>query len=424
MAKGLRYVTVWMMLALVGGCERKDEQEAEPAPAPAEEEAPEPKHGVDPANKKVTIGALNDASGPAATIGRPFAVGKQMLVDAVNAGDLDILPDGWTLELIDKDHAYNPQQSVQHYNAIKDDVLFIATSFGTATTLPLRDMLERDGMVAFPASLSSELAGHRHTPPVGPSYKVEAMRAMDWVVEQADDADEIKAGVVYQQDDYGKDGLEGWKEAAEHHGVEVVSEHPIPPGETDVTAAVKSLQDEGATHVLLTTLPSSTGPVLGTAAQLKYAPVWMANTPAWIDGFFDPQTIPSAVFENFHWVTALTYWGEDVDGMEEFLSVYEKHGKGKSSPDYYLIASYGQGLVALEALRRAIEAGEVTRESYMEALTEIEDYDARALFPPVDLTTFPYRTVDETRVLVPKMEERTWEEVAPHASPEASGAAE
>jgi ABC-type branched-subunit amino acid transport system substrate-binding protein len=418
MAKLLRYGSLWLALALVWGCERKDEREAEPAAEPATEEAPPPKHGVDLGAKKVTIGALNDASGPAATIGRPYALGKEILVQAVNNRDIDILPEGWTLELVNKDHAYNPQQSVQLFNAMKNDVLFIATSFGTPTTLPLVEMLKRENIVAFPASLSSEMAKHRHTPPLGPSYRIEALRAMDWVVEQAEDKDEVKVGIIYQQDDYGKDGLDGWTEAAEHHGVELVSEQPIAPGQSDVTAAVKSLQDKGATHVLLTTLPSTTGPVLGTAAQLKYAPVWVGLTPAWIDAFFDPKTIPAAVFQNFHWVTGLTYWGEDVSGMADFIKVYEKYGKDKAPPDYYILASYGQGLVELEALRRAIEKDDVTRKGYLEALTSIEGYDARGIFQEVSLTSFPYETSDQTRILKPKLEERTWEELAPFDAPE------
>jgi ABC-type branched-subunit amino acid transport system substrate-binding protein len=425
MDKALRFGVLWLALALAWGCERKDEQEAEPAAEAVTEEAPKPKHGVDPGAKKVTIGVLNDQSGPAATIGRPYALGKEILVQAVNGGDVKILPEGWTLELVSKDHAYNPQQSVQQFNAIKNDVLFIATSFGTPTTLPLVDMLKRDNLVAFPASLSSEMAKHRHTPPLGPSYKVEAMRAMDWAVEHAGGADDIKAGIVYQQDDYGKDGLDGLRQAAERHGIEVVSEQPIAPGQADVTAAVKALQDKGANYVLLTTLPSTTGPVLGTAAQLKYAPVWIGNTPAWIDAFFDPKTIPAAVFQNFHWVTGLTYWGEEgVDGMDEFLKVYEKYGKDKASPDYYILASYGQGLIELEALRRAIEAGPVTRDSYLKALTSIDGYDARGLFQEVSLTAFPYQTSDQTRILKPKLEERTWEEVAPFDAPKADAAAD
>ena len=133
------------------------------APAAAAPAAKEKTPGVDTEKKILRIGTLNDESGPGAGIGKPYANGKRLLAKAIAAGDVKLLPEGWKLELIEKDHAYNPQQAVQHYNAMKDDVLFIATSFGTPNTLPLRPMLQRDGLVAFPASNSSEMGKNAYT---------------------------------------------------------------------------------------------------------------------------------------------------------------------------------------------------------------------------------------------------------------------
>ena len=419
----MRHAGALILAAAVAGlfgCGDDDEEQQQAAP---EEEPAVELRGVDMQNKVLSIGILNDESGPAAVIGKPYAVGKRILAAQVNAGGSGLLPEGWTVRLVERDHAYNPQQSVQHYNAIKNDVLFIGTSFGTPNTLPLRDMLERDEMVAFPASLSSEMAGHRWTPPLGPSYRVEAMRAMDWVVEQAGGAGDVKAAIVYQQDDYGADGLAGWQAAARHHGVTIVSEQAVAAGQQDMTAVVTALKEAGATHVLLTILPSATGPVLGTAAQLGYSPVWIGNTPAWIDRFFDPQVIPPAVFSKFYLASGLTFWGEEVPGMDRFMRAYEQHGRELNPPDFYILMSYVQGLAELEAFKRALESGEpVTGRNYLEkGVQRLESWNAGGLIQPIDLTQFPYVTSTRTRVLRPKLEERSWEEVAPYASPAGGG---
>ncbi len=375
--------------------------------------------GVNPGKKVLTIGLLNDESGPAAAIGKPYAAGKRLLAKQINAGGSGLLPDGWTVKLVEKDHQYNPQQSVQHYNAIKNDVLFLGHSFGTPNTLPLRDMLKRDGIVAFPASLSSEMASHENTPPLGPSYEVEAMRAMDWVVEHAGGADKVKAAIVYQKDDYGKDGLSGWKKAAAKHGVEIVTEQTVAPGQKDVTAVVTALKDNEANYVLLTVLPSATGPIVGTAAQLQYAPTWVGNTPAWIDRFFDPQVIPSAVFANYYAVMGLTYWGEDVPGMASFVEQWKANGADLGPQDFYVLASYAQGLVQVHAFKLALESGDVTRKGYMKALRSIKGYDADGLFQPIDLQTFPYVVSTRTRILKPDFDKKSWTEVAGWADPKA-----
>lgn len=379
--------------------------------------------GVDVATKTIRLGVLNDESGPAATIGKPYAIGKRIVAGVVNAGGSGLLPEGWKVELVEKDHGYNPQKSVQSYNEIKDQVLMIVQSFGTPNTLPLRPMLARDTMIALPASLSSEMAKDKLTIPAAPSYEVEAMRAMDWVVAEVEKAgkgkDTIKAGIVYQKDDYGEDGLRGWKAAAAKHGVNVVSEQTVTPGQRDFAAIVTELKKAGVTHVLLTVLPSASGPLLGTAAQLQVKPVWLGQTPTWVDAFFKPEVIPSAVFENFYWVSGLTFWGEDVPGMPKFLAAYEKHGKQLAPPDYYMLVSYMQGVLALEIIKRAIEAGDVTREGLLAQVPKIESFDADGLNQPISLSKLPYVTSTKTRVLKSDFEKKTWTVVGDWASPAA-----
>jgi len=374
-------------------------------------------YGVNQETKVLSIGLLNDESGPGAAIGKPYANGKRLLAALVNSGKSSILPKGWTIELVERDHAYNPQKSVQAYKEIKDKVLYFGTSFGTPNTLPLLPMLKTDDIVVFPASLSSEMAANEFTPPSGPSYRVEAMRAMDFAVGQAGSASAVKAGIVFQQDDYGKDGLDGWKAAADHLGVTIVSEQTITPGQKDVTAVIAALKEAGATHVLLTTLPSGTGPILGTAAQLKYMPVWLGSTPSWIDAFFSPEVIPAAVFTNYHWITGFPYWGESIPGMDTFLGAWETHGKDLGKPDFYTLFSFVQGMLSLTAFSKALESNDVTRSGYRRGLSKVHAFDAGGMLQPLDYSQVPYKTGSATRVLKPDMTEGTWRVAADYASP-------
>lgn len=412
-----RATTAWIagsLLIVLGllalGCPPAEDQ-------PDGEGGVETDFGVDLDNKVLTFAQLNDESGPGAAISVPFAIGKRVLAAQVNAGGSGLMPEGWTIKTIEKDHGYNPQQSVQLYKEVKDDILFVGTSFGTPNTLPLIPMLETDTMIAFPASLSSQMAHNEYTPPAGPSYYVEAMRGMDWCVAQAGGADEVKAGIVYQQDDYGLDGIEAIRRSAEVQGFEIVSEQTVVPGQEDYTAPVTALKEAGATHVLLTVLPSSTGPILGTAAQLQYAPVWVGVTPSWVDAFFSPEVIPSAVFGNFHWVTGLPYWGEELDGMDEFLAAWEAHGKDQGKPDFYTLVSYLQGRLALEAFNKALENGDVTRAGFKSALQGISGFTAGGMLQPLSYTSIPYPTSVKTRVLKPDFDKKSWTQIADYAEP-------
>jgi ABC-type branched-subunit amino acid transport system substrate-binding protein len=374
--------------------------------------------GVDLATKTISIGILNDESGPAAAIGRPWGTGLRVLAAQINAGGSGLLPEGWKVQLVERDHGYNPQRSVQLFNEIRDQVLFIGTSFGTANTLPLRPLLARNKIVAFPASLSSKMGEFEYTPPIGPSYKTEVMRAIDWMAQQAGGADKVKLGLVYQQDDYGADGHDAVAEAAPKLGISVVSQQTYAPGQPDYTAVVTALKESGATHVMMTTLPSATAPILGVAAQLDYRPVWVGNSPSWIDRFFDAKVVPPTIFANFHWVTSFTFWGENVPLMKPFVAAYEKFGREMAPPDYYILASYAVGLIEMQALSRCIASGDVTRDGFMKALRAMKDYDTYgATAQPLDFTKFPYVTGIQTRILKPDFDQHSWTVASGYAAP-------
>jgi len=413
-----RSLAIAFAFAFAAAC---DQPAKTPPAAPAAKAAPKAPalktdKGVDATKKVIRIGALNDESGPAATIGKPYALGKRILAAQINAGKSGLLPEGWKVELVEKDHGYNPGKSEQALKSMKDDVLFVATSFGTPNTLPLRPFLKQENLVAYPASLSSQMAEFAHTPPPGPNYSIEARRAMDWLVGAAGGADKVKAGIVYQQDDYGTDGLAGWKMAAQQHKVALVAEQTVAPGQKDFTAVITALKTAGATHVLLTVLPSSSGPLLGTAAKMGFAPTWIGNTPAWVDPFFAHPKLPAPVFANFHLVQGSPFWGEDVKGMAAFLAAFKAHGGG-ARPDSYTLMSYGQGRTAIEAARTAIEAGDITRAGYLGAVKGVRGYDGAGLFQPVDYGQLPYVVSTKTRVLKPDFVKKTWTVVAPYADP-------
>lgn len=375
--------------------------------------------GVDAANRVVHVGALVDLSGPASSVGRPFMLGQRIYVERVNSGEHGLLPEGWRIELVERDHGYNPQRSVQSYNELRDEVLYLAMSFGTPTTLPIRPLLERDRTVAFPASLSSPMTENRYTPMAWATYRLEAMRALDFAVERAGSPDAVRAAIVYQQDDFGQDGLEGWREAAKVHGVEIVSEQAISPGQGDFTATVSTLRSRNANFVMISSLPSATTGLAGTARTLGYEPVWLGNTPSWGEELFDSAVIPADALANYYLATSFPYWGEDVPGMAEFLADFERYGNG-AKRDFYIMLAYIATATGIEATRIAIDSGDVTPDGYLAALASIKDWNVHGMLrESVALGEVPYQTATSVRVLQPAFAEQTWTVASDYAVPRA-----
>lgn len=369
--------------------------------------------GVDGGEQVIRIGTINDESGPGRAIGGPFAAGKRVLAARINAGGSELLPDGWTVALVEHDAASDPEKVAAAFESLQDEVLFIGTSFGTRNTIALREGLNQHSMVAFPASLSSEMAKHPFTPPLGASYKAEARRAVDFMVEQAGGIDAARLAVVYRDDLYGADALAGFRAAARQYDTAVVAEIALDPA--DVAAAPRRLTKEGATHVMLAVMPEDTAALLAAAHGSGYAPTWVGSTPAWVDGFFDGM-VPPAHFATYFQANSLPYWGEDVPGMADLVQAWDDHADG-APKGFYALLSYAQGLAGISAAKRALDAGDITRQGYYRALTSLRAFDGGGLVRPIDLSSRPYALNEEVRILEPSFERRTWTMVMDYARP-------
>lgn len=419
-ANWLHSTLLALLLAATFACDRQPTETPDTESTTTDREQIQAGVGVDRDEHTIHLGALNGETGPAGVTGRAFATGKRILVDRVNGGDDDLLPGDWTIELHEREHGYDPARAVRDYERLRGEVLFLATSFGTPTTLRLRSFLEEDDILAFPASLSTKMAEHELTPPIGPTYRLEAMRAMDFAVERAGDPAEAQAGILYHDDDYGRDGLDGWQQAADTHGIEVVAEETVEPGADDVTSVVEALREADANYVLLATLPSATAPILRTARDRDYSPTWLGLTPSWVPAFFDPDgPLAHDTLQDFYRVTGLPYWGEDRPGMQAFLDAHEAHTDGEHARNVYVLASYIQGLLQLEILRRALEDGALTRQNVIDQLHTVTDWNADGLMPPLDFANTPYRPTPRVRVLEPVLDDNTWQVAGGYAEPKA-----
>ncbi len=376
----------WWLIACLGG-------------GPSQPEAPAllADHGVDVAAKRIRVGALNDESGPAKAIGQPLAVGKRVLVARVNGGGTGWLPDGWTVELIERDHGYSPEEARRALAEIEDEVLFVATSLGTEQTLALNDRLAAADLVAFPASLATALHGNALTPPLGASYEAEARRAVDFHVVEADGR-ATRIAVVHRPDAFGSDVVRGVTEATRSYGL---GEPLVLPsrGPEDAPAIAARLTGEDVTHVVLGTLPPLTLALLRDAVARGSAIVWVGTSPAWSDAF---ARLPEAteLLARYHQTSSLPWWGEELPGMDEFEAAFAAHGGG-ASPDAYVLAAYATGIVQLEAAREAIEAGDVTRAGYRRALGRMHEVDAGGMLIGFDLSRLPGPVTDRVRILKP-----------------------
>src|SRR5947209_3256891 len=128
--------------------------------------------GVDVASKTITLGILSPYSGPVADpVGKPLARGVEVFFKSINDhGGIN----GYKVKFLEKDSQYNPQIQVEQYNQIRNQVLMVADSLGTATTFAIKDQAAADHMLISAATLSSALAREKSLILLGPPYRLQA----------------------------------------------------------------------------------------------------------------------------------------------------------------------------------------------------------------------------------------------------------
>jgi ABC-type branched-subunit amino acid transport system substrate-binding protein len=346
--------------------------------------------GIDVAAKTIRIGDINALTGPASALGKPVAAGHRAYFKALNAkGGID----GWKIRLTIKDSGYQPQQHVQIYRGIRQNIALLS-SFGSPPTKAIQALVDKDKLVTTPASFDSIWGADPVIAPVGTPYSYDIANVLDYYTKSG--KDKPKIGIIYQNDEYGQDGLRGYTAAKKALGFADGGKQTFKAGDTEFTAQIQKLKTAGAKAVVVVALPSSTGPIIGTAATLGFAPQWILQGPAFLeqlitkDGSLHATPTPIAPALKGALVTSFSAaWGDPkAPGMKQLVADHDTYEKG-APPSIYFALAYASGQVQAAILRKAIEAGDLSRAGILKAKLSLGKVDLGGVTPSLEYTDTP-----------------------------------
>jgi ABC-type branched-subunit amino acid transport system substrate-binding protein len=345
--------------------------------------------GVDVANKTITIGDIGALTGPAAALGAEVAAGHEAYFKALNArGGID----GWKVKLVVKDSGYQPQQHVQLYDELQPSVA-ILNSFGSPTTKAIQPQVHQQKLVTVPGSFDSVWGADSVMAPVGAPYSVDIANALDYYTKSG--AKKPKIGIIYQNDEYGADGLRGFKAAKDKLGFQDAGAQTFNVGDTSFTAQVQKLKAAGADAVVVTALPSATGPIVGTAATLGFHPQWILQGPAFLEQLItkdgnvgSPPTPVAAALKGALVTSFAAPWGDKTPAMNQLMADHNRYS-AKLPPSIYYTLAYAQGEVQTAILKKAIQSGDLTRAGILKAKESLGTVDLGGLAPNVSYSSQP-----------------------------------
>ncbi len=337
----------------------------EPAPAP----------GFD--GTTITLGVITPLTGPVALIGEPLTNGNRAYVDYVNS-ELGGIAGRYPLELVEADSEYNPTVAVQQYNAVKDDVVLFAQVLGTPSVNAVLEQLERDDVVASPASLDSFWVREQNLLPIGAPYQIQAVNALSWYLGEGGGEGQTICTAI-QNDPYGEAGQDGVDFAAAELGFEVATTATFGATDQDYTGQVAQLRDAGCEAVFLVSTPVPTNGMLSEAASQDFAPQWIGQSPSWL-GLYALSPLAPYLQENFLLVGEGPVWGDTSNpGMAQMLEHVEAYAPDQG-PDTYFTFGYAQAWSVVQVLEQAVELGDLSREGIIEAMNSLSELAFDGLF--------------------------------------------
>ena len=337
--------------------------------------------GVDPETMTIRVGVNTDLSGIFAPLTTKITDGHLVYWEWINDnGGIQ----GWTIEPVVHDNAYDVPTHLENYEIMAgegdESVVMFSTSTGSPHTASTAQELIEDNIAAIPLSWYSGWADPaigKNVFEVQTNYCIEAMNGATYMSETYGN----NVAIASFPGDYGEDGAEGVKVAAEVLGLNVVYDgqaQVIPGG--DLTPVITGIAESGADWVWLTTNPTTTATLMGGAAQAGFTGQWSGNSPSWnpallgIEGF---RELADAVYTHSTY-TVLWDVGE-AEGMQEMIDAMRQYRPDAPFDDVYII-SFIEGYVATQILDRAITNGNLTRAGVLAAANSITA-DLKGLAP-------------------------------------------
>ena len=245
----------------------------------------------------MALGAISPTTGPAAVIVTPPTRGHEVYFQYVNevlGGVGQKLPKEERYKITLHTHAAGARRegggAADH--GIEGKVLWIGREPGKADTNAMRPQMNEDKSLTAAGSLSSDWPKEKYLVATGAPYPAQFINAAQYL---KDKGVSPKVGIIYQDDDYGLDGVKGLEFAAKEFGFQILARATYKTTDTAYAAPVTAMRAAGVDHVFLASTPSATGPIIGTAATLQYAPQWIRLSPAWVGALAGTADKPSPI---------------------------------------------------------------------------------------------------------------------------------
>ena len=348
------------------------------------------KYGPGVTDKEIKIGNIMPYSGPASAYG---LIGKTIAAyfNKVNAeGGVN----GRKINFISYDDSYSPPKTVEMARKLveSDGVLLIFQSLGTPTNTAIEKYMNAKKVPQlFVATGATKWGDYKHyhwTMGWQPTYQAEGHIYAKYILSKYPNG---KIGILYQNDDYGKEYVKGLKDGLGAKAAKmIVSEQPYEVTNPTVDSQMVNLKASGANIFYNVTTPKFAAQAIKKAAEIGWHPVHLLNNVSQsVGGVLKP-----AGLENSKGILSTYYLKDSTDpswkndpGYKRWLAFMDKYFPQGDKTSSFTVYGYTVAQTMVQVLKQC--GDNLTRENVMKQAANQHNLELPMLLPGIKIKTSP-----------------------------------
>ncbi|MCW2225321.1 ABC-type branched-subunit amino acid transport system substrate-binding protein [Bradyrhizobium japonicum] len=323
-------------------------------------------------DKTIKIGTTAPLSGPVSAFAQIAKSAEAYFRKVNDEGGVN----GRRIQMIIADDAYSPPKTVEQTRRLveSEEVLLIFGGVGTPTNSAVHKYLnDRKVPQLFLGSGAAKWDDPKNFPwTVGwqPTYRDEAIAYAKYI--KANHAN-AKIGVLYQNDDLGKDYLKALEEGL-GSGEAIVARAAYETSAPTVDTQILQLKTAGADVVLVAATPKFAAQAIRKIGEIGWKPVTIiSNVSASISGVLEPagKDNSTGVISSQYLKDATDPASKDDAGYKEWLAFMDKYLPDANKSDWLNVYGYTIAQTLVTVLKAS--GNDLTRANVMKQATTLKD---------------------------------------------------
>jgi len=370
------------------------------------------KYDTGATDTEIKIGNIMPYSGPASAYG---VIGKTEAAYFKKINDAGGI-NGRKINFISYDDGYSPPKTVEQVRKLveSDEVLLLFQTLGTPSNTAIQKYMNAKKVPQlFVATGATKWNDPKHFPwTIGwqPNYQSEGHIYAQYLLKTHPNG---KVGILYQNDDYGKDYVKGLKDGL-NGKLPIISEQPYETTDPTVDSQMINLKASGADVFFNVTTPKFAAQAIKKAAEIEWKPVHLLNNVSNSLG----SVLKPAGLDNSKGILTTVYLKDPTDptwkddpAYREWLAFMDKYYPDGDKTSTFTVYGY---LVAQTLVATLKQCGDdLTRENVMKQAANLKDLQLDMLLPGITINTSPDDFAPIKQMQMEKFNGERWELFGP-----------